>query len=100
MGKSLGNALAVDEVLKHVRPVELRYYLAARYRSTLEFSTNPSPSRLSDFAGSRLSGRDWAANQGLQRPWRRNAQTPSWPPPWTMIWGSGLRWRSSSTRCG
>jgi cysteinyl-tRNA synthetase len=39
MGKSLGNALAVDEVLKHVRPVELRYYLAAaHYRSTLEFS--------------------------------------------------------------
>jgi cysteinyl-tRNA synthetase len=39
MGKSLGNALAVDEVLKRVRPVELRYYLAAaHYRSTLEFS--------------------------------------------------------------
>ena len=39
MGKSLGNALAVDQVLKRVRPVELRYYLAAaHYRSTLEFS--------------------------------------------------------------
>ncbi len=39
MGKSLGNALAVEEVLKHVRPVELRYYLAsAHYRSTIEFS--------------------------------------------------------------
>jgi cysteinyl-tRNA synthetase len=39
MGKSLGNALAVDEVLKHVRPVELRYHLAAaHYRSTIEFS--------------------------------------------------------------
>ena len=39
MGKSLGNALNVDEVLKHVRPVELRYYLvAAHYRSMLEFS--------------------------------------------------------------
>jgi cysteinyl-tRNA synthetase len=39
MGKSLGNALSVHEVLKHVRPVELRYYLAAaHYRSTLEFS--------------------------------------------------------------
>lgn len=39
MGKSLGNSLAVEEVLKHVRPVELRYYLAAaHYRSTLEFS--------------------------------------------------------------
>ncbi len=39
MGKSLGNALAVDEVLKHVKPVELRYHLAAaHYRSTIEFS--------------------------------------------------------------
>ncbi|MCU0278091.1 MAG: cysteine--tRNA ligase [Candidatus Nanopelagicales bacterium] len=39
MGKSLGNALAVDEVLKHVRPVELRYHLAAaHYRSPIEFS--------------------------------------------------------------
>ncbi|MFN8128939.1 MAG: cysteine--tRNA ligase [Candidatus Nanopelagicales bacterium] len=39
MGKSLGNALAVDEVLKQVRPVELRYHLAAaHYRSTIEFS--------------------------------------------------------------
>ena len=39
MGKSLGNALAVAEVLKSVRPVELRYYLAsAHYRSMIEFS--------------------------------------------------------------
>jgi cysteinyl-tRNA synthetase len=39
MGKSLGNALAVDEVLKQVKPVELRYHLAAaHYRSTIEFS--------------------------------------------------------------
>jgi cysteinyl-tRNA synthetase len=39
MGKSLGNALAVEEVLKHVRPVELRYYMvASHYRSMVEFS--------------------------------------------------------------
>ncbi|HQR81239.1 MAG TPA: class I tRNA ligase family protein, partial [Actinomycetota bacterium] len=39
MGKSLGNALNVEEVLKRVRPVELRYHLAAsHYRSTIEFS--------------------------------------------------------------
>ena len=39
MGKSLGNALAVDEVLKHAKPVALRYHLAAaHYRSTIEFS--------------------------------------------------------------
>lgn len=39
MSKSLGNSLFVAEVVKRVRPVELRWYLAsAHYRSTLEFS--------------------------------------------------------------
>ncbi len=39
MSKSLGNVLAVPEVLKRVRPQELRYYLGgAHYRSMLEFS--------------------------------------------------------------
>ncbi|MFQ1003475.1 cysteine--tRNA ligase [Modestobacter sp. SSW1-42] len=39
MSKSLGNTLLVDEVVQRVRPVELRYYLAApHYRSMIEFS--------------------------------------------------------------
>jgi cysteinyl-tRNA synthetase len=39
MSKSLGNSLLVPEVLKHVRGIELRYYMvAAHYRSTVEFS--------------------------------------------------------------
>lgn len=39
MSKSLGNSLLVSEVVKRVRPVELRYYLgSAHYRSMLEFS--------------------------------------------------------------
>uniref|UniRef100_UPI003735F5BE cysteine--tRNA ligase n=1 Tax=Corynebacterium sp. TaxID=1720 RepID=UPI003735F5BE len=39
MSKSLGNVLAVPELLKIVRPVELRYYLgSAHYRSVLEYS--------------------------------------------------------------
>jgi cysteinyl-tRNA synthetase len=39
MSKSLGNSLLVDEVVKRVRPVELRYYLvAAHYRSHIEYS--------------------------------------------------------------
>ena len=38
MGKSLGNALAVTELTKTVRPLVLRYYLgAAHYRSTIEY---------------------------------------------------------------
>jgi cysteinyl-tRNA synthetase len=39
MSKSLGNSLLVTDVLRRVRPPELRYYLAqAHYRSLLEFS--------------------------------------------------------------
>jgi cysteinyl-tRNA synthetase len=39
MSKSLGNSLLVTEVTKRVRPIELRWYLAAaHYRSNLEFS--------------------------------------------------------------
>jgi cysteinyl-tRNA synthetase len=39
MSKSLGNTALVDEVVKRVRPVELRYYLVApHYRSTIEFT--------------------------------------------------------------
>jgi cysteinyl-tRNA synthetase len=39
MSKSLGNSLLVSEVVKRVRPIELRYYLvASHYRSHMEFS--------------------------------------------------------------
>jgi cysteinyl-tRNA synthetase len=39
MSKSLGNSLLVSEVVKRVRPIELRYYLvASHYRSHVEFS--------------------------------------------------------------
>jgi cysteinyl-tRNA synthetase len=39
MSKSLGNSMLVSEMLRRVRPAELRYYLSsAHYRSMLEFS--------------------------------------------------------------
>jgi cysteinyl-tRNA synthetase len=39
MSKSLGNSLLVTEVVRRVRPIELRYYLvAAHYRSSIEYS--------------------------------------------------------------
>ncbi len=39
MSKSLGNSLLVDEVVRRIRPIELRYYLvSSHYRSMLEFS--------------------------------------------------------------
>lgn len=39
MSKSLGNSLLVEEVIRRVRPVELRYYLVgSHYRSMLEYS--------------------------------------------------------------
>jgi cysteinyl-tRNA synthetase len=41
MSKSLGNSLIVSEVLRRVRPPELRYYLGqAHYRSVIEFSVD------------------------------------------------------------
>ena len=39
MSKSLGNTLQVTEMVKAVRPIELRYYLgSAHYRSVMEYS--------------------------------------------------------------
>ena len=39
MSKSLGNSLLVSEVVRRVRPIELRYYLVApHYRSSIEYS--------------------------------------------------------------
>jgi cysteinyl-tRNA synthetase len=39
MSKSVGNSLLVSEVVKRVRPIELRYYLSApHYRSIIEFT--------------------------------------------------------------
>jgi cysteinyl-tRNA synthetase len=39
MAKSVGNTLLVSEVVKRVRPIALRYYLASpHYRSIIEFS--------------------------------------------------------------
>ena len=39
MSKSLGNTLSVGHLLQQVRPVELRYYLAApHYRSTIDYT--------------------------------------------------------------
>jgi cysteinyl-tRNA synthetase len=39
MSKSMGNSMLVSEVVKRVRPIELRYYLvSSHYRSHVEFS--------------------------------------------------------------
>jgi cysteinyl-tRNA synthetase len=39
MSKSLGNVVSIPEMVKRVRPVELRYYLVTpHYRSTIEYS--------------------------------------------------------------
>ena len=39
MSKSVGNTMMVSEVVKRVRPIDLRYYLvASHYRSIVEFS--------------------------------------------------------------
>ena len=39
MSKSLGNSLLVDEVVKRIRPIDLRYYIvSAHYRSMVEYA--------------------------------------------------------------
>jgi cysteinyl-tRNA synthetase len=39
MSKSLGNSLLVDELIRNVRPIDLRYYLGqAHYRSEISYS--------------------------------------------------------------
>jgi cysteinyl-tRNA synthetase len=55
MSKSVGNTLMVSEVVKRVRPIELRYYLAAsHYRSIVEFSEESLAEAATAF--SRLEG--------------------------------------------
>ncbi|GAB3589493.1 cysteine--tRNA ligase [Angustibacter peucedani] len=55
MSKSLGNSLVVTEVLKHVRPLALRYYLgAAHYRSMIEYQ--PDSLREAEAAVERIEG--------------------------------------------
>jgi cysteinyl-tRNA synthetase len=55
MSKSLGNSLIVSDVLQHVRPVVLRYFLGApHYRSMLDWSEDGLAD--AEAAYSRLSG--------------------------------------------
>jgi cysteinyl-tRNA synthetase len=55
MAKSVGNTLLVSEVVKRVRPIELRYYLVApHYRSIIEFTEESLQEATAAFA--RLEG--------------------------------------------
>lgn len=83
MSKSLGNVLAVPNMLELVRPVELRYYLgSAHYRSVLEYSEEALTEaaagyrRIEDFLarfdslgiGTRTAGFDAAMNDDIAVP--------------------------------
>lgn len=51
MSKSVGNTMLVSEVVKRVRPIDLRYYLAAsHYRSIVEFSEEALAEAATTFA--------------------------------------------------
>jgi cysteinyl-tRNA synthetase len=55
MSKSLGNSVLVSEMVKHWRPIVLRYYLASpHYRSTIEYSDESL--READAAFGRIEG--------------------------------------------
>jgi cysteinyl-tRNA synthetase len=50
MSKSLGNSTKINEVLKLVKPIHLRYYLiSGHYRSNLEYSENALKEAASSF---------------------------------------------------
>jgi cysteinyl-tRNA synthetase len=50
MSKSLGNSTKINEVLKLVKPIHLRYYLiSGHYRSNLEYSENALKETASSF---------------------------------------------------
>ena len=98
MSKSLSNALLVSEVVKRVRPIELRYYLvSSHYRSHVEFSFEALEEAAWRSGGSRTSSTG-----------PPNASV-SWPPPtscptassrrWTTTWAPRPRWRCCTTRC-
>lgn len=60
MGKSPGNVLLVSEMVKRVRPVELRYYLAApHYRSSVFYPREALEEAAGLTVEDTLSGARW-----------------------------------------
>jgi cysteinyl-tRNA synthetase len=103
MSKSLGNSLLVSEVVKRVRPVELRYYLVApHYRSHVEFSfERAGGGGCGRSGGSRGSSRRAGSCKGRRRSaeW---AAAPvcarlSSPTRWTTTSPCPRRWRWCTT---
>ena len=95
MSKSVGNSLLVSEVVKRVRPIELRYYLLApHYRSIIEFteeSLAEAGDRLPPDRGVRRAGRRAGRRRrhvGGRR-CRRRSRTR-----WTTTWPLRRRWPS------
>ena len=85
MGKSLGNALVRGRGAQTRASGRVALPPGGpHHRSTLEFSYDPSPSRVgSDSAASRLFCRDWLANRPAAL--ASECPDPSWPR-WMMIW--------------
>ncbi len=55
ISKSLGNATPLDDLLQHMRPLDLRYYLgSAHYRSNLELTDSALSSHGGDAQDRRL----------------------------------------------
>jgi cysteinyl-tRNA synthetase len=74
MSKSLGNVVSIPEMVRRVRPQELRYYLVApHYRSTIEYSPEAldesvrAYQRIESFVG-RVAGRTGSVEPGAAGP--------------------------------
>ena len=73
MSKSLGNSLRVSEVVRHHRPVAVRYYLtSAHYRSTIEYQgtsldeATAAVERIEGFLRRALPGQAYAVPSGSE----------------------------------
>lgn len=96
MSKSLGNSVLVSEMVKHWRPIVLRYYLGTpHYRSMIEYSEEALREAESAFA--RIEGFVQRVTEKVGRP---SPPPPRCRPPsprrWTRTWASRRRWRSST----
>lgn len=98
MSKSLGNSVLVSEMLKHWRPIVLRYYLGTpHYRSMIEYSEEALREAESAFA--RIEG---FCQRVVEKAGARSSPPPRCRPRsprrWTTTWGSRRRSRSSTPR--
>lgn len=100
MAKSLGNSVLVSEMVKHWRPIVLRYYLGTpHYRSMIEYSEEALREAESAFA--RIEG---FVQRVVEKAGASSSPLPRSRPPsprrWTTTWACRRRSPSCTRRSG